>query len=530
MKKISFYSIILTLLFASCNGGQTKSTGGVGVDSDSIRRVERIADSIARTPFSSKQLESANEVDYSITVFDSAVDGRIDDIRSLYTNNGDSYTFRGGPLRDANYGGRVKGEPKEIVKVWSFVTAYDGTQTRMGSWGGGSGWTGQPVYVKWPNELVERFKKESPALTPDFDNEEIIVGSLCCNAYFINFKTGKASRQPLDVINPIKGSVSLDPRLNGNLFVGHGIPKIDPMSQTAFNLFTHQQIYFSGRDHNAWCGWSANDSSPIVVGEYLFWPSENGTIYKYHVKGNDIKLHSTLRFKYKGAAAGVENSICIYKNYGWFGNNRGSILCIDLNTLKPIWHYDNHDDIDGSIVCEVIDDIPYLYTGCEVDRQGDNGICHFIKLNGLTGEKIWENPIPCTKLNLYGKHFDGGLYCTPLLGRGDCDSLIFANICQRENSKKAEFTAFSKKTGEIVYQIPLSSFAWSSPVGFLNEKGKYYIFTGDSRGEAYLIDAKKGEIIFHDKMCDNFESSPVVVGNQLVVGSRGSKINKFEIK
>lgn len=526
MKKI--FPVLCLLALVSCNGNQTKvEKDVVPVDSDSIFR----ADSIAKLPLPADKLPSVNDIEYSVTKFDTLVDGHIDDLTDLYADAPGSFTFRGGLRRDANYGGKVKGNPTEIVNVWTFKTANDNTKTRMGSWGGGSGWTGQPVFVRWSKELMARFKKESPALTPDFANEEIIVGSLCGKVYFINFQEGTASREAIDVTNPIKGSVSLDPTMNGNLYVGQGIPKVDPMGQMALNLFTHQQTFFSGRDNSSWCGWQASDSSPVRVGNFLFWPRENGTIYKYYIDGNTLRLHTTLRFRAKNdGGTGVENSMCVYKNYGWFANNHGVMLCIDLNTMEPVWHYNIHDDVDASIVCELVDGTPYIYSGCEVDRQGLTGISYFVKLNGLTGEKVWETQIPCKKLNLNGKHFDGGFYSTPLLGRGDCDSLIFANVCQRDNTNHAEFTAFNKYTGKEVYRIPLNYFAWSSPVGFLNEKDKYYIFAGDASGYAYLIDAKKGEIIFKKVMCNNFESSPVVVGNQLVVGSRGQEIHKFEIR
>ena len=57
-----------------------------------------------------------------------------------------------------------------------------------------------------------------------------------------------------------------------------------------------------------------------------------------------------------------------------------------------------------------------------------------------------------------------------------------------------------------------------------------FIFAGDSHGTAYLIEGKTGRIIYKENMVSNFESSPVVVGNQLVVGSRGNQICKFEIQ
>lgn len=534
-------------MLCACSGRQQALDKAAAVDSDSIRAAEAAAEAyrLEREPLPGEALASVDEITYSVTVFDTVSDPRVcyedqvmwdstvNDSPTMYDGKDGYFTFRGGLRRDADFGGTVKGEPTKIVRVWSFDTKYDGTQTSMGSWGGGSGWTGEPVYVKWPKERMEQFKATSPALTEAFSQEEVIVGSLCGMVYFLNWQTGEETRKPLDVTNPIKGSVSLDPTLNGNLYVGQGIPKVAPMGQMAWDLNTHRKTFFSGRDGNSWVKWGAFDSSPVRVGKYLFWPGENATFYKYLILDNNegLRLHSTLRFKpNNGAAAGIENSVCIYKNYGWYGTNNGHIVCVDLNTMQPIWHYNNGDDIDASIVCEVVDSTPYLYCGCEVDHQGNSGQSHFVKLNGLTGELIWKNDIPCKKLNIGSKHFDGGFYSTPLLGRGDCDSLIYANVCQRGTSNTAEFTAFSRNTGDVVYRTQLKQFAWSSPVGFLNEKGKYYIFAGDASGRAYLIEGSTGNIIYEEVLCNNFESSPVVVGNQLVVGSRGTKINKFEIQ
>jgi hypothetical protein len=57
-----------------------------------------------------------------------------------------------------------------------------------------------------------------------------------------------------------------------------------------------------------------------------------------------------------------------------------------------------------------------------------------------------------------------------------------------------------------------------------------YIFTGDVTGYAYLIEGESGRIIYKKLMANNFESSPVVVGNTVVVGSRGREIYKFRIR
>lgn len=512
--------ILFVLLPLICSCG-SRISGTDVAENDTIPEPE---------PLSATPLASAAEITYDIIRHDTLTSGQLSSLRDLYAQAPGQLTFRGGPMRDANFGGRVKGRPSRIVQRWMFETEFDGKPTRLGTWGGGSGWTGQPLYIEWTDSARARFARERGGLIDSLPAREIMVGSLCSRAYFLNFDTGKPTRTAFDTHNPIKGTMSLDPTLNGNLFVGQGVPKDVAIGRLAFNLFSHTETYFSDRDPQSWVSWQANDSSPLVIGGFLFWPSENGIVYKYRIDGNTIRPHTSLRWKTaKHGAAGIENSLCVYRNYGYVGSNKGDIMCFELNTMKPIWHYDNHDDIDATIVCEVQDSIPYLYCGCEVDQQGHSGIAHFVKLNGLTGEVVWADEFPCSKINTGGKHFDGGFYSTPLLGHGNCEDLIFTNICQRDPLKVAEFTAFNKKTGEVVYRVPLNTWAWSSPVAFYNENDELFIFTGDTGGNAFLIEGKTGEVLFKEHMVNNFESSPVVVGNEFVVGSRGQEIYKFAV-
>ena len=376
------------------------------------------------------------------------------DLDDRYAGKESVYVFRKDLRRDADYGGKVKGTPREVEIAWAFETAYDTTHTRFGTWGGGSGWTGQPLYVKWTDDQQALFKKSSPGLTADFGPEEIIVGSLCGKGYFINYQTGKASRQPLDLGNVVKGTIGLDPEYY-NLYVGQGVPRqAGPFGHQVFDLLKHERTFFFGPDPKAWRGWNAFDSNSIVAGGYLFWCGENGSVYKYERSQGTLRRVSVMRYRIGGMAPGIESSLCVYRNYGYFSDNRGNVICINLNTMKPVWYYNNHDDSDGTMVCREEGGAPYLYTACEVDKQGDSGICHFIKLNGLNGERVWETNIPCRRINLPGKTLDGGMYASPLIGSGDCQDMIFASICRNGASKSAgELTAFSTKDGKILCNI-----------------------------------------------------------------------------
>ncbi len=517
---VSVACVLLTATFPACKGLATSNSSK---DSDSIKQTASDTVMLPDTVF-----QSVENLTYNVEVLDTATSGELNSLADLYQGVDGILTFRGGPRRDARtYSGKVKGTPSKIVRDWVTHTAV------RGKWGGGSGWTGEPVYIKWSDAQVAQFKKSSPEITANFSNEEIIVGSLCGEVYFLDYATGKLSRSPLNVGNPIKGSVSLDPALNGSLYVGHGIPDNQPFGHVAIDLTTHQIAYTWGRDPKAKRSWGAYDSSPIAVGQFLFWPGENGTIYKYERLGNGkLKMHSALRYVVKGdGGAGIESSMAVYKNYGFVGDNHGDILCINLNTMKPVWHYDNHDDIDGSIVLEVENGVPYLYCGCEVDRQsGADARTYFVKLNALNGTKVWEWSCASARSYQGDNHFDGGLYCTPLLGDGNCQDMIFASFNQLDGKSYSEFLAFDKNTGKLLYRKPLNFYAWSSPVGFYNEKKELFVVIGNSSGHLYMFNGKTGDLLFDEVLSSNFESSPVVKGNTMVVGGRDGGIYRFHLE
>ena len=64
----------------------------------------------------------------------------------------------------------------------------------------------------------------------------------------------------------------------------------------------------------------------------------------------------------------------------------------------------------------------------------------------------------------------------------------------------------------------------------LNEFGDMFVITFDTQGRVYLIDAFSGEILLCKKIGMNFEASPIVVGNSVVIGSRGRIIYKMTFK
>lgn len=518
------FAICLLLAATSCGHQRSAATVAESEKADTVAVVVEEAPALLPDTL----LPSADVVKYVVEHVDTSVSGGLSSVADLYAGAPGAFTFRNGPRRDAAFNGRIKGTPTDIVIDWQFRTALDNRDTKFGRWGGGTGWTGQPLYVEWPDSIWRVFSAKG-LLASGASKQEIIVGSLASKVYFIDFNSGKASRAAVDVVNPVKGTVSLDPTLNGNLYVGLGIPAERPFGARVVNLYESRVTYVHAEDPKARRHWDAYDSSPLRVGQFLFWPGENGTIYKFTVCQGRLKLHSALRYTVGGAAPGVENSIAVYLNYGYFGDNHGNLLCVNLETMKPVWRCFVGDDIDASTVITVEEGTPYVYSGCEVDRQGE-GLAHFVKVNAVTGQEVWRSQIPAKRADVNGKHFDGGYYCSPLPGTADCSHLVFTNCVLNEGERQnGVFLAFDRATGREVYRTPLRYYSWSSPVGFVGDGGKMYVLTGDGAGNIYLIDGRSGEILIRKSVGHNFESSPVVVGNSVVVGSRGDTIFKLSV-
>lgn len=521
MKRLAKLSAIgIVAIVAGC--GSRSGNNDESSTTDTL--IEKSA-AVELPPLPDTTYASAAQVKFKVEVVDESIDPIINSFADLYSDVDGSFTFRRNAFRNADFPTVLSADPTKIVVDWEYETDEDFTPTDYGTWGGGTGWTGQPLYVNWPDSIMERFQADGI----NNARQEIIVGSLSGSICFIDYLTGKASRKRINTGNPIKGTVSLDPTYNGNLYVGQGLSSHRPVGALVIDLFKNTETHFFGADPNAGRRWEAYDSSPLRVGQFLIRPGENGTIYKFLILPGKLKLQSALRYTAAGVAPGIESSIAVYRNYGFTTDNHGNVLAINLNTMRPVWHYKLPDDTDASPILAIENNRPMLYVGCEVEHAGVE-YATFAKLNALTGEEIWTNRTRAQRFDKEVKHFDGGFYATPLLGWGDCSNLIFANVVENTDEQNGSFTAIDRTTGKTIYSIKLKRYAWSSPIGMSTPDGKLYIVTGDCIGNIYLIRGIDGEIIFRKKIGYNFESSPVALGNSIVVGSRGKTIYKMSVK
>ena len=410
-----------------------------------------------------------------------------------------------------------------------------------GSWGGGAGWTGQPVVAEWPDSILKEMNVFDEFKTQD-TFMEVIVGSLDGHIYFLDLATGRNSRSPINIKNPIKGSVAIDPRGLPLLYAGQGINVEKQFGFRIFSLLDQSLLHFiNGRDPFAFRSWAAFDGAALInpKNDRMVLGGENGLIY--NIKLNTRLDSATrclaiapqeLKYRYKTGPShqqGIENSVAAFQDKIYFADNHGYIQCLSLVTMKPVWILQNHDDTDATIVIKPECGVPFLYTGNEVDKQGKKGFSYLKKINGNTGETVWERKFAC--LTVLGEHpVNGGMLSTPVVGRMKGTGKIIFSLSRYNGLNKGLLVALDQMTGQTLYEIALDNYAWSSPLDLYDKEGNMYIFLADSGGNVMLFDGDNGALIHQRKVADLFEASPVAFDNMIVIPSRPNKIFCIELK
>ncbi len=207
MRQLAFiflFSIIMT------NPSCTMEKPQVVVDETETEIVDTIPPVVIDYGFPDTMYASVEKVMFVIDTFDVSVPCELYDINDLYEDAPGIFMFRGSPTRNPNFYGHLHGDSININVDWVFKTGMDTSKTSHGTWYGGTGWTGQPVYVQWPDSLLQRFGQLSDTVIDHLCPQELIIASLCGNVYFIDFQTGLQSRQCLDTKNVLKGTPFLN--------------------------------------------------------------------------------------------------------------------------------------------------------------------------------------------------------------------------------------------------------------------------------------------------------------------------------
>ncbi len=460
--------------------------------------------------------------------------------------------FRGDNYRTGATYGTADITARDITDIWSIETgSLAGVE---GNTWTGSGWTGQPLVVKWDAETLAHmnvYSSVSDGLV------EVIYATLDGHIYFLDLKTGVYTRDPIDVGMAFKGSGTIDPRGYPLLYVGSGDETADGERPRMFviSLIDGTILYEYGnedefairKDNNEWC---AFDSSPVLDAETdtLIWPGENGVLYtiklntKYDKAAGTISVNPDEAVKTRYAAArsgedeywlGYECSVNVIDHYAYLSENGGLFYCVDLNTMELVWVQDTKDDSNSTPVAEFDENkgVGYIYTAPSLHWTADNnnhGEISIYKLNALDGSIVWERSYECNTVS----GVSGGVQASPLLGKKgtSLEGLIIYPIARTPDRNNGILVALNTDTGEEVWRLSMNNYAWSSPVAVYSTDGTGYIIQCDSSGNVFLLNGASGEVIEIESVGALVEASPVVYENTIVVGTRGRRIYGLQVK
>ena len=369
----------------------------------------------------------------------------------------------------------------------------------------GTGWTGQPVI--WNNFNAQ---------------EEVIFGAYDKKVHFVNSKTGKETRKPFETGDIIKGSVTLDPDGFPLLYFGSRDNKLRILSlesEVPVELWSLDADELEGIWNNDW------DGNPVIKDDILYEGGENGWFYAIKInrrinQNNEVEVDPEIIFSMPsydkklidlvGRNNSIENSLSFFGERVYFANSGGRILGLDISNIKEgiapiVFDFWVGDDVDSTIV---IDENGMLYVSVELERFNNRSkeIGQFVKLNpyDLNNPYVWGIEVLNDNLSV------GGIWATPALYK----NYLYVP------THTGKFMVVNKDNGNIVWQDKIPIHSWSSPIIVNNE---LLIGTCDGHLNNYSLDYPESPYLkwtFALGSGSCIESTPIIWDGQIFVGSR----------
>ena len=414
--------------------------------------------------------------------------------------------FRGNPTRTFYGTGPLPEDPRVL---WSYPP--EGAMCGFSSVGGvstqwcGSGWTGQPVV--W--DRVD-------------GTTEVIFGAYDKAVHFLDATTGARLRPSFFTNDIIKGSVTLDPDGYPLLYFGSRDNKLRIVAldrEEPTELWSLDADAVDGMWNDDW------DGNPVVVDDILYEGGENGWFFAIKLNramGNDgvVSVSPEIVFSSPGWTSELialvgrnvsfESSVMIHDQVAYLANSGGRVVGFDVSDVgsgnAPIaFDYWVGDDTDATLVSDANGAI---YVAVEEERKNDRSreLGQLIKLDPNRSDPyVWGVPVP-------GGDQVGGLWATPALG----DGVIYAA------TEPGDLLAVDAETGEVTWREEIGRHAWSSPV-VLGDELLVATCTGELRAYS-LTDPRHPISMWNFKVSEScIESTPAVWGGRIYVGVRDGK-------
>ena len=476
-----------------------------------------------------------------------------------YTSAEGILTFGGNNYRNTFAYGTVGVTLESLRTAWSKATGTLGEQS-------GTGWTGQPLIIRWSSEVLPTLGVDE-GWKATGDLTEVIYPAADGKIYFYELYSGTATREAIEVGASILGTAALDPLGRPMLYVGQGVMTKNSKNKDvayvyAVDLIKNEVVYeFGGRDYFARReSWNAFDSSPLIINDTLICPAESGIIYFFPLNTSydaaagtiSIKVTDRVKYRYKGPSYsesnksgkpwyGFESSAAVFRNYLYITDNGGYLQCIDLNTLQLLYTVSLGGDADSTVVIEEDGNngTVYLYTATQTDKAASGlpegwGFCSVKKIDGLTGQVLWEDSN--SRVSYVGNgSYKSGVKATPHVGTGSISDIVIyafsgAGILKEDGenySYGGRICAYVKNTGRIAWSLETGGYAdyVSSPCVLYTEWGAAYMLACDRSGKVTLYKITSDSCVKCKELelGARIESTPAAFGNYAVVGTSGLK-------
>jgi len=467
-----------------------------------------------------------------------------------YSAQGGVLTFRGGPLRDNGAYGTLSNVEKQELVVKRAIRSSTLDKDHVG-YGVGS----QPVIVKWYKNVREMMNIVDESRTTTA-MKEVIVSSDDGRIYFIDLDKMTYSRDPIYVGYPMRSAVSVNPYGYPLLYAGQSENTVAGykglMGMRIYNLLDQSMAsILHGTTFGAYSEEGSVKTSALVesASDTLIYAGNNGTINAVAMNTNFNLENGTLSinpqrtsYAFKSALKNggkiyeISSSVAAYGDYVFFGDKAGAIQCVDMNTMQPVWAVDMEDSVVASVSLEIGENGEvHLYAGNVANKRAKSSSIKMVKLNALTGEKIWE--VNTTAKAKYASKaaaqgIYGGVVGSPIVGQGDIDDLVIFNVNNLVDGKTsyAVVYALDKLTGEEIWSQPLDVQSVSSPIAMYQPDGKSYIVMGDDNGTLRLMDGFTGGTIHTVNLGSTIQASPAAYGNRIVVGTTGGMLYFVDVE
>ena len=501
-------------------------------------------------------------------------------------------TFRGDNFRRNAAYGTLNSAPIGLSKSWD---AESGSSRGTNQTYYGYGWTGQPAIVLWSSQVREgsnlyEKKINTKAL------KEVIIAGLDGNVRFLDLANGELTRNGIKLGYPMRGTPALHslgaPFMSVGQFARKMKVKTGKIGLRQYNLYSQKEQKLldglDGKYHRPLNDTGSFETSALFdrTSDTMIAAGSNGMLYleslnssfDYNAKVLSIDPSITvMNYKVKGqkstALLAIESSPAVYDRYVYMANMGGVLMCIDTNTLKPVWAVNTGDSVMAAVALDLqekengqgipapveegdedapMDETPAPAQGGDEDAPKDKAIADNRELSlytanmlnnrkkgdsdiqirrydAMSGKEIWATSVGVYK----GKKdkIDVGAKASPVIGQHKLNDLVYFTVTGLSEEGRqqlglsgetqAALIALEKESGKIVWSYGLSSRSESSPIAVYDKEENGWIIQCEQNGTIHLLEGLTGNVVNTMQLNGEIEASPAAYGNMMVIGTTG---------